>query len=236
MQQDVKKAGSTSSSRRCELVGEEAGDVVPNRVRERRRVRLEGLHDDPARRIPAAPAGQLRHELERPLLGAEVREREPRVRVDDRRDLDAREVVALRHHLRPDQHGRARRREALERIAQRARPRGGVRVEADPLEAGHSPRQLRVEALRPRTDARELDRAALGARGRHLGRVAAVVAVEPRVVVQCERDVAASAARVVPHARQWTAPERPRRLRRRIARPPRSSTAESSASSGADSG
>ena len=173
---------------------EVAGDVVPDGVRERRRVRLEGLHDHAARGVAPAPAGELRHELERALLGAEVREREPRIGVDDRGDLDAGEVVALRHHLRPDEHGRARRREALERLAERAVARCRVRVQADPLQPGQPPLELCVEPLRPGSDACQLDRAALGARLRHLDRVAAVMAVKPRVGVQRQRDVAAAAA------------------------------------------
>ena len=90
-----------------ELAGEEAGDVVPRRELDRARVGLERLHEHAARRVAAAAAGELRQQLERPLLRAEVRQAEARVRVDDRGERDAGEVVALRHHLRADQRGSA---------------------------------------------------------------------------------------------------------------------------------
>ena len=100
-----------------ELAGEEAGDVVARGVRDRARVGLERLHDHAPRRVAAAAAGELRDQLERPLLGAEVGQAEARVGVDDRRELDAGEVVALRDHLRAHEHRPLRVREALERVA-----------------------------------------------------------------------------------------------------------------------
>ena len=71
-----------------ELAREEAGDVVVHGVAERRRVRLERLHEHPARRVAAAASRELRHELERPLLRPEVGQAEARVRVDDRGERD----------------------------------------------------------------------------------------------------------------------------------------------------
>ena len=103
-----------------ELLGEEAGDVVARRVPERRRVRLERLHDHLPGRVAAAAAGELRHELEGALLGAEVGQREPGVGVDDGGERDAGEVMALRDHLRADEHGAVGGGEAVERLAQRA--------------------------------------------------------------------------------------------------------------------
>ena len=143
---------------------EVAGDVVADGVRERRRVGLERLHDHPPGRVAPAPTGELRHELERPLLGSEVREREPGVRVHDGGDLDAGEVMPLRDHLRADERSGAGAREALERLAKRSRARSGIGVEPNPLEPGKPPFELRIEPLRSRTDARELHGAALGAR------------------------------------------------------------------------
>src|SRR5256885_16911267 len=90
-----------------ELAGEEARDVVTRCKLDRARVRLERLHQHASRRVAAASAGELRQQLERALLGAEVRQAETRVRVDDGREGDARKVMALRHHLRADQIGRA---------------------------------------------------------------------------------------------------------------------------------
>ena len=60
------------------------GDVVVHRMAERRRVGLERLHEHAPRGVPPAAPGQLRDELERPLLRAEVGQREPCVGVDDR--------------------------------------------------------------------------------------------------------------------------------------------------------
>ena len=177
-----------------ELLGEEAGDVVAGGVAERRRVRLERLHDHLARRVAAAAAGELRHELERALLGAEVRDRQPRVRVDDRRERDAGEVVALGDHLRPDQDGAVRCGEAVERLAECARLRGRVRVEPDPLQLRHALLELGLEPLCAGADPRQLGRPALGARVRDGLRVAAVVAVQPRVAVERQGDVAEPAA------------------------------------------
>ena len=180
---------------------------MPDGVHEGRGIRLERLHDHASGRVAPAAAGQLRDELERPLLRAEVGEREAGVGVDDRSDLDTGEVMALRDHLRPDQHGGASGREPLERLAQRAGPRRRVGVEPDPLEAGHPPRELGVEALRAGPDARELDRSALRARLRQLAGEPAVVAVQAAVVVQGQRDVAAPAA---PRHAARAAVDRPR--------------------------
>ena len=88
-----------------ELLGEEPRDVVALRELEGHRVRLERLHENEPRRVASAPSGELRDELERPLLRAEVGDREPRVGVDDGGEIDAGKVVALRDHLRADQHG-----------------------------------------------------------------------------------------------------------------------------------
>ena len=163
---------------------------------ERHRVGLEGLHEHEAGRACAlapAAAGELRDELERPLLGAEVGEREPGVGIDDRREVDAREVVALRDHLRPDQDGPLGPAEALERLPHGARPGGRVGVEPDALELRHVPLELLLEPLGARADVGELDRAAAGqASGTGLA-VAAVVAVEAPVTMQRQRDVAVPA-------------------------------------------
>ena len=69
----------------------------------------------------------------------------------------------------------------------------GVRVEPNPLEAGELASELRLEPLRARADPRELDGAALRAGLGQLRRMAAVVAVEPPVAMQRQRDVAARA-------------------------------------------
>src|SRR5581483_8744317 len=177
-----------------ELAGEEAGDVVAGGVLDRARLRLECLNDDASGRLPPAPAGELGEELERPLLGAEVGEAEAGVGVDDGGELDAGEVVSLRDHLRADEDGAVGGGEALERRAELAGLRDGVRVEADPLELGDALLELALEPLRAGADPGELGGAAGGARLlRRLAR-AAVVAAERSVPVQRQRDVAVGAA------------------------------------------
>ena len=176
-----------------ELLREKAGHVVAHRERERGRVRLERLDDHLPRRIAPTPARELRDELERPLLRAEVGEREAGVRIDDRSDRHPGEVVPLGDHLRAHEHRGARAREALECVPERLRLRRRVRIEPDALEARQATGELRLELLRARSDAGELDRAAVRAvLGKRL-RVAAVVAVQALVAVERQRDVAAPA-------------------------------------------
>ena len=102
--------------------------------------------------------------------------------------------------------------------------------------SGTLPLELALEPLRAGADARELGRAAGRARLGYRLAMTAVVAVEAPVRVQRERDVADAQRRETPHARQWSAGATPRRLRSRIALPPRSAIRPSSASSGAESG
>ena len=135
-------------------------------------------------RVAAAAARELGDELERPLLRAEVREREARVGVDDGRERDPGHVVALRDHLRPDEDCPLGRAEALEDVAHRARPARDVRVQPEPLELGDALRELRLEPLRPGADPGELDGAALGAFARDGLHPPAVVAMERLVGVQ----------------------------------------------------
>ena len=134
--------------------------------------------------------GELGEQLERPLLGAEVRERETGVGVDDGRERDALEVVALRDHLRAEQHRAVRGREPLERRQRVAR----VGVEPDQLELGDARRELALQPLRPGADPRELGRAALGAELRRRLLVAAVMAAQNAFLMQDQRDVAVRAA------------------------------------------
>ena len=163
---------------------------MPCGVDDRARVRLERLHDHAARRVASAPSRELREQLERALLGAEVGKAEAGVGVDDGRELDAAEVMALRHHLRADEHGALRAREALERLVRVV----DVGVEPDDLELGEMLRELALEPLRAGADARELGRAARGTRVPHRLAAPAVVAVQRLVAVQRERDVAVRAA------------------------------------------
>ena len=139
-----------------QLLGEEAGDVVARRVPDRSGVGLERLHDHLPGRVATAAPGQLGDELERALLGAEVRQREARVGVDDGGERDAGKVMTLRDHLRADQDGAIGGDEPVERLAQRPRLRGRVRVEPDALQLGHALLELRLEPLRSGADPRQL--------------------------------------------------------------------------------
>src|SRR3954468_2060486 len=134
----------------------ETGDVVPRSERDRARVRLERLHDDPAGGVAAAASGELGQQLERALLRAEVRQAEAGVGIDHRGELDAGEVMALCDHLGPAQNGALRAREPLERLLSLP----AARVEPDHLQLRNLLRELAFELLRARTDARELRRAA----------------------------------------------------------------------------
>ena len=88
---------------------------MPGGELDRPRVGLERLDQDAAGRVAAAAARELGEQLERALLGPEVRQREARVGVDDRGQRDPFEVVALRDHLRAEQHRPVGRGEPLER-------------------------------------------------------------------------------------------------------------------------
>src|SRR5205823_6529933 len=88
-----------------ELPGQEAGDVVPRGVLDRARLRLERLDEDAAGRVAAAAARELGEELERPLLGAEVGQAEPRVGIDDRSGLADAAVVAAKRPVAMQREG-----------------------------------------------------------------------------------------------------------------------------------
>src|SRR4051812_36425411 len=130
-----------------ELARVEPRDVVARGVRDRARIGLERLHDDAPRRVAAAASRELGDELEGSLLGAKVRQTEPRVRVDDGGELDAGEVVALRNHLRADEHGAIGAGEPFERVAEVLGVLDGVGVEPDALQLGDALLELTVELL-----------------------------------------------------------------------------------------
>ena len=97
-----------------ELAVEEPTDVVPRCVRDGTRVGLKRLHDHATRRVAPAAAGELGQQLKGALLGPEVGQAETQVGIDDRRQLDAGEVMPFRDHLRADEHRPLGLREALE--------------------------------------------------------------------------------------------------------------------------
>ena len=140
---------------------------MPGGELDRPRVRLEGLDQHAPGRVAAAAARELGEQLERALLGPEVGQREAGVGVDDRGQRDALEVVALRDHLRAEQHRPVGGGEPLERRGRVAR----VGVEPDQLELGQPRGELALEPLRAGAEPGELGRAALGAElGRRLAR------------------------------------------------------------------
>ena len=219
-----------------ELLGEEALDVVARRVRDRPRVGLERLHEHTPRRVAAAAAGELGDQLERALLGAEVGHREAGVGVDDRGELDACEVVPLRHHLRPEQHGGLGVAEAPQRGGQLLGLRDRIRVEPDQLELGQLALELAFELLRPGAEAREVGRP-------QTGQLDGAGSPWPQWWQRKRPSPCSTSATsqfgqriVVPHARQWSAGAIPRRFSSRIALPRFSATTRSAERSGAESG
>ena len=147
------------------------------------RVGLERLHDHAPGRIAAAPPRELGDQLERSLLGPEVGQGQPRVCVDHRRELDPGEVVALRDHLRAEQHGALGLGEAPQRDCELLRLRDGVRVEPDQLELRDLARELPLELLRAGPEPGQVGRTAGRARHGCRGRVPAVVAAQRPVGV-----------------------------------------------------
>jgi hypothetical protein len=145
---------------------------------------------------------------------------------------DAAEVVPLRDHLRPQQDPALGGGEAPEGLGELPGLGGDVRVEPEALQLRQPLRQLGLELLRAGPQARDLGAAAGRAElGCRLA-AAAVVAVEPRVGMEGERDVApgSGGSPQAGSAGRATAP-----AEEEDARPP-SARARSAARRGADSG
>ena len=203
-----------------QLVGQEARHVVVGGQRERPGVRLEGLDEHAARCVAPTPPSQLRDELERPLLRAEIGQAETGVGVHDGGQLDPGEVVALGDHLRSEQHRTVGLAEAPQRSGQLLGIRGRVRVEPDQLELGTlaaSSRSSRCVPAPIRAISVE----------RQTGHSSGSGSTWPQWW-QCSRSSRCSTSatsqsgqrKVVPQARQWSAGAIPRRLSKRIALPP----------------
>ena len=166
----------------------------------------------PAIARPPRAARELRQQRERPLLGAEVGQGQPRLGVDHRGQLARRERRGpwRRSACRPARPGRPR---GSGRASPPARPpRRDVGVQPQHLEAREPLDQIGLDALRARADPRQVDRSAVPGRPpaharavRSGGRRSAAAPVER------ERDVAARAA---PRSRA-----RPAVQRRRVAAP-----------------
>ena len=180
----------------------------------------------------ATAPGELGHQREGPLLGPEVREAKARIGVDDHRQDDVGEVVALRDHLRSDQDGGLSAVELAQDRRVSALPRGGVRVEPQAPEPARRARTT-ISATRsePGAVARDRHGSALRAALRHALGVAAVVAAHGVArAMEHQRDVAVGAVPGMPayaavEERRPAAPaapsRSPSRLPRQAARAPR---------------
>ena len=195
---------------------------MARRVDDRPGVRLEGLDEHAPRRVAAAAPGQLREQLEGPLLGAEVRHAEARVGVDDRGERDAarsdgpsRPSASRRARPgRPRRSGaappRAHPDAATESASSRIRSSSGT-FSASSRSSCCVPAPSRASSAEPHSGQRRAPRS---------------VATQwwqcsSAVGVQDERDVAVrAAARRARTTRQWIAGATPRRFRSRIALPP----------------
>ena len=242
-----RRSSASSRSRRRPRPGPEA--TIANEVAERRVAELaaplELLREEAARRR-AAPRSAIgvasgwnvctitRPGASRPLRPAScvtswnVRSSarksgsaEAGVGVDDRRERDAGEVVALRDHLRAEQHGAVGRGEAVERLARARR--------------ASRPRRRRAGSARARARASRARARAAACRRRSARARASRTPGRPRAPPPSGRSGGSGAARrragrarrrscgqrrVAPQARQWIAGATPRRLRSRIALPP----------------
>ena len=185
-------------------------DVVPGGMQDGRRVGLERLHDHlPGASRPLRPASC--------VTSWNVRSsaRKSGIAIPVSASTTAAsghpgEVVALRHHLRPEQDGAVGGGEAAERLA-RARPasppcrrRGG----SAPARGRASRARARAAGCRRRSAPAPADPHAGQCSG--VGSSAAVVAVQPAVAVQHQRDVAVPAAAGQRRRRGSGSPARPR--------------------------
>ena len=220
-----------------ELLRQEPGDVVAGGVAQRRRIRLEGLHDHLARRVAAAAAGELRDELKRPLLRPEVRA--ARAPCRRRRPQRARRRGSggpwRPSACRRGRRGRRRRSGRAPRGARPASPPCPRRAGSARAPAPASRARTRASASRRRSAPARTSRTPGRPRARPPSSRSGGSAAARRRAASARRRTGRSAARR-PQARQWIAGARPRRLRSRIALPPCSEIRPSSSSSGAESG
>ena len=197
----VREGRIAKRSAPLELAGEEALGVVGRRVADRRGLGRQGLDQHPAAPLaaPAAP-GELGHEREGALLGAEVGEAKRRVGVEHHAQHHIGEVVSLGDHLGADQDARLRLLEAAQDLGD-GRPRWAALSESRRNTGrGATASSSRVARRSvPGAVAGEGDRAALGARLRDRLGVAAVVTLKALLaLVEDQRDLAVGALEGVP--------------------------------------
>src|SRR5262249_20531630 len=162
--------------------GEGAGERGAARAGDRVVLGRVGRDDAPPRPISAAgAAGDLRQELEGPLAGAEVGQRQRAVGEEDADQRDAGEVVALGHHLRADEDVDLAARDLAEDAPEpsSAGGAGGVAVEPGDARRGEARPQRLLHPLG--ADAEAADRRRLAARAvdGKVAVVATVVAAQP---------------------------------------------------------
>ena len=142
-----------------ELLGEEAGRVVPRGVADARRAGRQRLNQDPpARLTPAAPAGELGDQREGALLGAEVGQAQARRR---RRGSTLRVTSGKSWPLAtiwvPTSTPDSARLEAPENLGV-ATPGGAVGVEPEDLEGRQQLGELGLHPLGPGSHPRDRHR------------------------------------------------------------------------------
>src|SRR6185369_8962067 len=113
-----------------ELALEERAVVLPARELHAVVTGVDRLHDGRAGLVaPAGATDDLGEELKRTLRRAEIRQAEADIRGHDADERDAREVVALRDHLRPHEDVDVSGAEAREDVGERALPADRVPIE-----------------------------------------------------------------------------------------------------------
>ena len=130
---------------------------MPRGVADARRAGRQGLDQDPPTGLaPPAAAGELRDQREGALLGAEVRQAQRAVGVEDDAQRDVGEVVALGDHLGADEDAATRRARTRRARSACAAPGGAVGVEAEDLERRQQLVELGLHALGARRHARAI--------------------------------------------------------------------------------
>ena len=158
---------------------------------------IQGLDNRFARLLAAAgAAGDLRQQLKRPLRGTEVCRAETHVGRHHADERDARKIVSLRDHLRPDEHVDLAVAESRQQRGQR--PSAANRIAVEPRDARRptQPLDLRLDALGAESGLLQIRAGAQRTRGRNARGVVTVVAPRaprPTFAVNHQRDTAVGA-------------------------------------------
>ena len=193
-----------------QLLAQEARIVVHARQGDGVVVRQEGLNHDTSGLVPAAgPPRDLCKELEGPLAGAKVRKVKSEVRGHNANERHSRNVVALRDHLRANEHVDLAAMKVLQDAALIALAGRGIAVEPSHARVSEHGRNVLLEPLRAKPEQRAVGSPATRTRRSRVLAVATVVTAKlplsgivgprggPGRVID-ERDVAARARDGVP--------------------------------------